>query len=163
MIIECINCNKKFNVDQNFIPKNGRKIQCGSCNYSWHYKIENISSDHLALENNDNKQKNKVEKNESNFSKSVPINDKIKIITKDDNTKVSDSEITTKFENKSKIFNMSIIFSYLIIFIISLGALLILVDTIKIPLINLFPELEIILFSLFETFKDMRLFIIDLV
>ena len=31
MIIECINCNKKFNVDAELIPEEGRKIQCGSC------------------------------------------------------------------------------------------------------------------------------------
>ena len=42
MIIECINCNKKFNVDQSLIPENGRQIQCGSCNHSWYFKVELI-------------------------------------------------------------------------------------------------------------------------
>ena len=53
-------------------------------------------------------------------------------------------------------------FSYLIVFIISLGALIILLDTLKTPLINIFPGLEVLLFNLYETLKDIKLFIIDL-
>jgi predicted Zn finger-like uncharacterized protein len=34
MIIECTNCNKKFRVDDDLIPENGREIICGSCNYA---------------------------------------------------------------------------------------------------------------------------------
>ena len=44
-------------------------------------------------------------------------------------------------------------FSYLIVFIISLGALIILLDTLKTPLINIFPGLEVLLFNLYETLK----------
>ena len=54
-------------------------------------------------------------------------------------------------------------FSYLIIFIISFAGLIILLDTLKSPLINVFPGLEIILFNLFETLQDIKLFIIDLI
>ena len=60
-------------------------------------------------------------------------------------------------ENKGSKF-----FSYLIVFIITFVALIILLDTLKTPLINVFPELEIILFNLFETLQDLKLFIIDL-
>ncbi len=47
MIIQCINCNKKFEVNSNLIPSVGRNIQCGSCNHLWFFKkedeyIENI-------------------------------------------------------------------------------------------------------------------------
>ena len=68
--------------------------------------------------------------------------------------------ITTlkKTENKRSKF-----FSYLIVFIISFVALIILLDTLKTPLINVFPWLEIILFNLFETLQDIKLFIIDLI
>ena len=52
--------------------------------------------------------------------------------------------------------------SYLVVFIISLGALIILLDTLKTPLINIFPGLEVLLFNLYETLKDIKLFIIDL-
>ena len=67
-----------------------------------------------------------------------------------------------KLTKKNKYSKTSNFFSYLIVFIISFIALIILVDTIKSPLINIFPGLEIILFNLFETLKDVRLFIIDL-
>ena len=31
MIINCIKCNKKFNVDNNLIPDQGRLLKCGKC------------------------------------------------------------------------------------------------------------------------------------
>ena len=55
------------------------------------------------------------------------------------------------------------LFSYLIVIIISFVALITLLDTLKTPLINVFPGLEIILFNLFETLQDIKLFIIDLI
>ena len=36
------------------------------------------------------------------------------------------------------------------------------IDTLKVPLINVFPGLEILLFNLFEILKDIKLFIIAL-
>ena len=39
MIIECPNCNKKFNLDKKLIPENGRTLKCSSCDHIWHYKI----------------------------------------------------------------------------------------------------------------------------
>ena len=41
MIITCINCDKKFNVNSELIPNNGRTIQCGSCNHVWFFKKDN--------------------------------------------------------------------------------------------------------------------------
>ena len=38
MIIECVNCSKKFDVNSDLIPSNGRTIQCGSCGHVWFYK-----------------------------------------------------------------------------------------------------------------------------
>jgi|TARA_B110000037_G_scaffold102957_1_gene120002 predicted Zn finger-like uncharacterized protein len=144
MIIDCINCNKKFNVDQNLIPENGRLIQCGSCNHSWHYKIKKILLEPLALEENINK----IEINKS-------VNFEI-------NPKHSTIEKKTAFKKEIKNYNSNKVFSYLIVFIISIITLVILIDTLKSPLINIFPGLEILLFNLFETLKDIKLFIIDL-
>ena len=47
MIIECINCNKVFEVNSELIPENGRTIQCGSCNHVWFYnpKIADIKKE----------------------------------------------------------------------------------------------------------------------
>ena len=38
MIIQCINCNKNFEVDYDLIPSKGRVIQCGSCDHVWFFK-----------------------------------------------------------------------------------------------------------------------------
>ena len=43
MIIECINCSKKFDVNSDLIPDTGRTIQCGSCNHIWFYKKDDES------------------------------------------------------------------------------------------------------------------------
>ena len=40
MIISCNNCNKKFNLDSNLIPENGRLLQCASCDHKWFFKKE---------------------------------------------------------------------------------------------------------------------------
>ena len=162
MIIVCINCNKKFNVDQYLIPENGRQIQCGSCNYNWHYKVEKLLVDTNPLEeDNIDKQANNVK---DNVLDAVPLfKNKIeKKVEIKKNIKKTENEIINEFSQKKKIISANNFFSYLIVFIISLGILIIIVDTLRSPLINLFPSLEIILFNLFETFKDIKSFIIDL-
>ena len=42
MIIECPECNKKFDIHQNLITSNGRLLQCGSCNHKWFFKLNII-------------------------------------------------------------------------------------------------------------------------
>jgi predicted Zn finger-like uncharacterized protein len=51
MIIDCIKCTKKFEVNASLIPDNGRTIQCGSCNHVWFYKpkLSNLKMKYLAL------------------------------------------------------------------------------------------------------------------
>ena len=63
---------------------------------------------------------------------------------------------------KSKKITFSKFLSYIIVSIISFSVFVILIDTIKTPLIDIFPGLEILLFNLFETLQDIKLFIIDL-
>ena len=44
MIITCPSGKKKFNIDINLIPSEGRHLQCGSCEHMWFYiKQESIS------------------------------------------------------------------------------------------------------------------------
>ena len=165
MIITCPNCNKQFKIDSSLIPNEGRDLQCGSCNNVWFYKIEDENSDTLQLKEEivkkeiETKTENKEEildqkkqplekiKTEINNEKKDEISEKQKTVATSKNT-----------DNKASKF-----FSYLIVLIISFVALIILVDTLKTPLINVFPDLEIILFSLFETLQDIKLFIIDLI
>ena len=45
MIISCPSCKKKFEIDANLIPSEGRNLQCGSCSKVWFYKFEqNVSN-----------------------------------------------------------------------------------------------------------------------
>jgi predicted Zn finger-like uncharacterized protein len=165
MIITCPNCNKKFKIDNSLIPDEGRDLQCGSCNHVWLYKIEEENSKILKLkeEIDINDIETKVDKNNEeiveNKNPLTKIETELNNQKKEKNIeKQKETKISKNTENTGNKF-----FSYLIVFIISFVALIILLDTLKNPLINVFPGLEIILFNLFETLQDIKLFIIDLI
>ena len=162
MIIECINCNKKFNVDADLIPKQGRQIQCGSCKHIWHFKIENSLKEPLILNDENNQKNTSTEKNTKEFTKSAKVENTTELIKDNEIYKDNKIQENITIENNIKISKISDFFSYLLVFLISFVALIILLDTLKSPLINVFPRLEIVLFNLFETLKDIKLFIIDL-
>ena len=159
MIITCPNCNKQFQIDNSLISDEGRDLQCGSCNHVWFYKTEEQKDEVLKL--NEEIVSKKIETNEEKIEK---IQSQKKIKTEIINEKKEKNSEKQKNKTSSKkIANKgSKFFSYLIVFIISFAALIILLDTLKTPLINVFPGLEIILFNLFETLQDLKLFIIDL-
>ena len=162
MIIECTNCNKRFRVDEDLIPENGREIICGSCNHTWHFTPEKTSEKSLVLDNEIVGLQKKQDQNDTDFHEDFS-NIKSEKDTKNDQIKFSNKiKVDLKIDKKNAYSKTSNFFSYLIVVIISLIASIILVDTIKSPLINIFPGLEIVLFNLFETLKDLRLFIIDL-
>ena len=162
MIITCPSCKKKFNIDINLIPSEGRDLQCGSCEHIWFYKKHEPISEPLQInEDIAIKEKEDSDKLNDDRSKDQLIEQLV------EENKEAKSELSTIKETESKpgLINKtqsSKFFSYLIVFIISLGALFILLDTLKTPLINIFPGLEVLLFNLYETLKDIKLFIIDL-
>ena len=162
MIIICPSCKKKFNLDINLIPSEGRDLQCGSCEHIWFYKKQETISEpikineHIAIEEKEDSDKLNGDRSKDQLIKK-PIEENIKV----------NSELSKFKENESKTdvikkTQSSKFFSYLIVFIISLGALIVFLDTLKTPLINIFPGLEVLLFNLYETLKDIKLFIIDL-
>ena len=156
MIITCPCEKKQFKIDSSLIPYEGRELQCGSCERVWFYKPQNESEAPLTL--NNNVSINKTEQN-------IEVKKNLEISKTLQQEKIIEAEI--KKENSKKVekseSKKSKLFSYLIVFIISFVALIILVDTFKTPLINVFPGLEVILFNLFETLQDIKLFIIDLI
>ena len=162
MIIECINCNKKFTVDADLIPKQGRQIQCGSCNHIWHFKIESSLKEPLILEDEDNQKNLSIAKDTKEITEGINVEKSTELLKDNEIYKENKIQDNTTTENNIKISKISDFFSYLLVFLISFVALIILLDTLKSPLINVFPGLEIILFNLFETLKDVKLFIIDL-
>ncbi|MDB4065878.1 zinc-ribbon domain-containing protein [Candidatus Pelagibacter sp.] len=164
MIVNCPNCNKRFKINTSLIPVEGRDLKCGSCDHVWFYKIEDKNLEPLSLKediiNNEDKPEivdKKIER--TNEEKKPSSLSKIDTKDKKDLDKIADKQIPLKNKTKN---TSSKFFSYIIVFIISFVALIILIDTLKTPLINIFPGLENILFSLFEMLKDIKLFIIDL-
>ena len=162
MIIVCPCKKKKFNIDINLIPAEGRNLQCGSCDRVWFYKKEELISESpqvnedIAIKEKEDSDKLNDDKSKDQLIKqAVEENEKAK-------SKLSTINETEKKSEEIKKTKSSKFFSYLIVFIISLGALIILLDTLKTPLINIFPGLEVLLFNLYETLKDIKLFIIDL-
>ena len=150
MIISCPNCNKQFKINPSLIPDNGRDVKCGSCDHVWFYKIEPLPlSDDFADKEIEDEIDNKIEEN-INESNDVSLQKDI------------DDKNDKPVKNKIKKNTSGKFFSYLVVSIISFVALIILIDTLKVPLINVFPGLEILLFNLFEILKDIKLFIIDL-
>ena len=161
MIITCSNCNKKFQIDATLVPKEGRDLQCGSCKHVWFYKSENEDSSLLTLNEDliNNEIKDNLPKKEI---ENIIDNNKSSIQEKSKNEEkiIKDTSDYKKIEKDKS--SGGKFFSYLIILIISFVALIILVDTLKTPIINVFPGVEMMLFNLFETLQDIKLFIIYL-
>ena len=107
-----------------------------------------VTIQHPSIEDtpttNDVKYENKVD--------SQPItNDIKKDITLQKTHKISENKVKFKF--------LKLIF----VFIISFTALIILVDTFKYPISKVIPNIEFILYNLYETVKDIKLFLYDLI
>ena len=162
MIITCPCEKKQFKIDSSLIPQEGRELQCGSCERVWFYKPKDESEAPLTLNENISEKKIEpsIETDDLNLEFSKNLH-KEKIIEPEIKNKKS-KEIQNKVKKLKNENKGSKFFSYLIVFIISIVALIILLDTLKTPLINVFPGLEIVLFNLFETLQDIKLFIIDL-
>jgi predicted Zn finger-like uncharacterized protein len=163
MIIDCIKCMKKFEVNPSLIPDNGRTIQCGSCNHIWFYKpkIEQskneIKAEITSPKSNNNDLENKKDENlNEKLSKTEDTNNLEKVA----NTGPISVELIN--ENKKTTFNISKFLSYFLVFLITFIALIIVLDTFKSPLSSIIPGLEIFLYNFFETLKDLYLFIKNL-
>ena len=155
MIIICPSCEKKFEVDSNLIPEKGRLLKCGSCDQTWFFNKNdkiNIEIENIEIPINNQKNYNTPKSSEKNKT----INDNLSNLSKDN----KGSELI-KYQAKSN-FSFVKILNYLIVLLISFAAIIIVLDTFKGPLSVFFPNLELVLYSLFETLKDLVLFIKDL-
>ena len=156
MIISCPSCKKKFEIDANLLPKEGRNLQCGSCLNIWFYKFEKNVSD---LEIKDNTTNLSEEDDEiiikENIKKEIPI------IKKNISQNQKDKALI-KYEKKTKYSFVNLI-GYFFVLILSFVALLIILDTFQALLLPTFPNLELILFNFYETLLDIYLFTKDLI
>jgi len=146
MIITCPSCQKKFKLDNNLLPENGRTLQCGSCDYKWFFK----KKDKDVI----------VEKPLELTQTKDEVVDEIKV-----NLETTLPQNTQEKQIVDNGLNISLlkIFNYFIVLIITVIAAIIFLDTFKNNLSSVFPSLELFLYNLFETIKDINLFIKDLI
>tara|TARA_B100000965_G_C19209368_1_gene590934 strand:- start:96 stop:542 length:447 start_codon:yes stop_codon:yes gene_type:complete len=147
MIIVCPSCNKKFEIDQNLVPSKGRLLQCGSCNHEWFFKINEI---------------------EPKIEEEVIINtqNNLDFIDKDhDKELIKNKDIENKDISKSKIKEKSNInyFNTLLVIIISLIAIILVLDTFKNQLVSIIPNINFLLDNLYQSIEDIKLFVKDLI
>ncbi len=147
MIIICPCGEKKFEVDENLIPDKGRLLKCGSCDQTWFFN-KNFSEQTEPLIDKPANQKKILYKDE-NFDKSVS------------KTPIKPGSELVKYKPKFN-FTFGKFLSYIIVSIITFVAIIIVLDTFKSPLSNIFPNLELVLYNLFETLRDVILFAKDL-
>ena len=155
MIIVCENCSKKFTIQDDLIPSEGRLLQCSSCNYKWFFKISELND---KIKNETKQDYILSKKVERNFQKDNDlIQDKTNKIKNFQNTKnLSYNKLDKKKQNPKIIKNF-------LVFIISIAAVIILLDTFKYQLNNYIPGINSALNNLYETLKDLSLFFKDLI
>ena len=177
MIINCQNCNKNFNIDSGLIPEKGRLLQCNSCDHKWFFKktIKKIPVPIVKIEDIADKPtsfKEDIIRVETETSKTIELLDKTtvdvpaieKISIQNDN----ESEEIIR-EDKVKYIKISAnkknynILGLIIVFIISFIAVIIVLDTFQKPISMFVPNIEFILYNLYETINDIFLFLSDLI
>ena len=147
MIIICPCGEKKFEVDENLIPEKGRLLKCGSCDQTWFFN-KNVSKPTEPLIDKPAKQKKILYKDE-NIDESVS------------KAPIKHGSELVKYKPKYN-FTFGKFLGYIIVSIITFVAIIIVLDTFKNPLSNIFPNLELVLHNLFETLRDVILFAKDL-
>ena len=170
MIITCPNCNKRFNIDASLIPNEGRLLQCSNCNNKWHYKIETKENpteeiynlqDETSVNNAQNldKKKDEIKINpsfENSDSENIQHEKKIKI--KGENLKKEKKQIIKK-NKKDKPIGL---INKIIILVVSIVAIIIVLDTFKNEISYYIPILNPMIDNMYEIILDINSFIKDL-
>ena len=157
MIITCENCTKMFEVDADLIPDKGRLLQCMKCQHTWFFKNA-ISID--TDKSHDSKSPTLMEDTSGSEKDDLIVENNL------DNQELSENKNKkrTSFtkSNLGKKKRISII-NLTLVFIISFIALIILTDTFKSQIGKIVPSVDFLLYNLYESIKDILLFINDLI
>ena len=145
MIITCPSCDKQFEVDAIKIPADGRLLQCGSCSKQWFYTKEEI------IEESGNLNLEKII-TENNFASKID----------EESENPSNEEIVINQNRDLKEFKVGKYLNFFIVLIISLIGIILILDTFKMQLSNVLPNLDAMINNLYESLKDIKLFIHDL-
>ena len=188
MIVECENCLKKFTVKDSDIPSKGRTVQCGNCSRRWLLMPIHsvVTTDNLDVDNDSSQDLSKNEfmasdgKNYkflgSQWAEMLPSGKSGRLarkkISKELNELASGKQVkknkTIQKSNQSvnqyqeKQNNGMGIFSFLIVLVISVAAIILLLDTFRHQLIPFFPDLDNYLVYVFETLNNIYIIIKDL-
>ena len=150
MIVNCEKCNKKFNLNTNLIPENGRLLKCGSCGFEWHFIL---NKDPFLL-----KEENLILNREDKFSEDgnedLPIKNQINNVSENKTlkSKTKNNDIVNSKKNNSNIF------SYLLVLLITITAIIIILDTFKLKISVYIPAIIPILDNLYQSLNDIILF-----
>ena len=157
MIISCENCNKGFEVSDNLIPDQGRLLQCSSCDHKWFFK----KTEKLI----EKKEPKKIIKEDDNkilsetFVKKTIEKEEITNTTLNEETlsEIDDEEPQVKKDKKTNYLKI------FIVIIITFVAIIIIIDTFKHQISFIYPDIETLLSNLYESFRDINLFLKDLI
>ena len=157
MIISCENCNKRFEVGDNLIPEQGRLLQCSSCDHKWFFKkteklIEKKEPKKIIKEN-DNKILSET------FVEKIIEKEEITNTTLNEETlsEIDDEQPQVKKDKKTNYLKI------FIVIIITFVAIIIIIDTFKHQISFIYPDIETLLSNLYESFRDINLFLRDLI
>ena len=78
MIVVCVNCNKKFEVNSELIPLEGRNLQCSSCNHVWFFNKGQKETINISETKNNKEISSLKEKNDLKKENTKPLKNKEK-------------------------------------------------------------------------------------
>ena len=188
MIIECKNCLKKFTVRDIDIPIKGRTVQCGNCSTQWLQMpitalvtTEDLDVDDVDQDYSKNEFIASDGKNYkflgSQWAEVLPSGKAGRLAKKKISKELNKLAGITQVKKKKTInkSNQSAnqyqeteeggmgIFSFLIVLVISVAAIILALDTFKNQLIPFFPDLDNYLVYIFETLNNIYIIIKDLI
>ena len=157
MIISCKNCNKKFEVSDNLIPEQGRLLQCSSCDHKWFFK----KTEKLI----EKKEPKKIIKKDDNkilsetFIEKTIEEEEITSTTLNEETlsEIDDEQPQVKKDKKTNYLKI------FIVIIITFVAIIIIIETFKHQISLIYPDIETLLSNLYESLRDINLFLRDLI
>ena len=186
MIIECKNCLKKFTVRDSDIPIQGRIVQCSNCSSQWQQMpiTPSVTTANLDVDKLDqNRSKNEFMASDGKNYKFLG-NQWAQILPSGKTGRLARKKISqelNKLAGKKQVKNSKTInqtdqstdqyqetekgmgiFSFLIVLIIAVAAIILALDTFKHQLIPFFPNLDNYLLYIFETLNNIYIIIKDL-
>jgi len=172
MIITCINCAKKFEVDPNLIPEKGRLLECNGCNHKWFFnkviiteplapiKIKDPAEDDIEPDTIENLT---VEKDKVSGSETIELLDSTVQSVSIKYNNLTKKKLKEEKKQKNSVIKNYNILALTLVFIISFIAMVIIADTFKSPIGKIFPNFEFLLYNLYESIEDFILFFKDLI